>query len=1069
VADSLVLGNSVELLGGGAVSQNPLCAGSMFRLQKGFDFGEADPVTDYVASLILDGSRPFGRRADNRTITLPVLVSAPNRRVLAAAREVLEQVIDQDFWTMTWTRDPGTGGTPLPLILDCFRAGATKPVYDTSMEKQLCMMQLTLTIPALPFGRADTQTQISFASPVPASPPAPPAAVVLDNYATIASTQCSQSTQCVVGPYTAVWDPDDPVRVGDPGGQQTPFVYGPAVLSAPVSIAGLPALQIQLGFGSRYYQNLDYRGRHHGVRVSVTLTDSSGNSLSFARSNLRLPVTATAQVPVFSKVTIPVPQGQSGFNYASVVSYQLTITNKLQPVPRLGWVTCYLDQLLAVPPSTQSAPVTRGFLYTLSGLQGTARAPVSLTFQQPPAPGTATALTTAGAGTYTVPANTSYLQVEVVGGGGAGATMTVSGNGGGGGGGEYAREGVFPAAAAQVIPYSVGAGGTTGATPQNAQPSVFGPGPSGSLQVIGNGGISAAQNSATGGTGGSGSGNSVEYPGGAGRTNPAGTVGGGGGSSGGSASAGQVPQGTGSVLFTSTGTTNWTCPNGVTQIYVECWGGGGGAGAGSTNYNGAGGGGSEYRAGYIPVTAGHVYSVIVGTGGSGGSGSGSGGQAGSPGVQSSFTGDSGSQIIAQPGQGGLGGTWNGGGGNGGTGGTGTAGYAGGMGGNASPYTGGGGSSAGPGSAGNTGGDPYGAAAPSGGGAGGNGSGGHTGVGSAGVQPGGGGGGSYYNGYAGGAGAAGQVRITYPAGIGAPTNVGGTAVTGGGAGGAGSGTAGTAGTAGTSPGGGGGGADSSGTTVAGGAGAAGKITVTPYTPAAFKSLIVHRPPLGAPKTFQPLVSVGGGNDTPNGGTQYTMPQPLTGVSAAFNGTYTVYLIAKSWSGSSARNVFVTVTQYEYSGGASYSVSTTPVTITPAQVVNGIVTAGVLTLPIKQVAADNTGGYYTVSVTSGQTGDRFYDCLFLDCQGSTVVINEPTTGYISYFIDEPDPVADIGPVLGSQSGRPNAVSVTDVATISGPALSIDPADGDNQIFVYSADGAAPAIAVSYASRYFFDRFQ
>ena len=68
------------------------------------------------------------------------------------------------------------------------------------------MAMITLTIPAMPYGRSDTQQQISFASPVPASPPPPPAGIVLDNFATIASPQCSQASQCIVGPYTACWE-----------------------------------------------------------------------------------------------------------------------------------------------------------------------------------------------------------------------------------------------------------------------------------------------------------------------------------------------------------------------------------------------------------------------------------------------------------------------------------------------------------------------------------------------------------------------------------------------------------------------------------------------------------------------------------------------------------------------------------------------------------------------------------------------------------------------------------------------------------------------------------------------
>ena len=128
MADSLIIANSIELLGGNVPSINPLCPGATFKLRYGsdFDLGAPQPTTDFVASLILDGERPFGRRASNRTIKLPGLITAPTRQILAAAREVLEQAVDQDVWTLTWVRDPGPGGTPLPLIIDCFRAQAVR-------------------------------------------------------------------------------------------------------------------------------------------------------------------------------------------------------------------------------------------------------------------------------------------------------------------------------------------------------------------------------------------------------------------------------------------------------------------------------------------------------------------------------------------------------------------------------------------------------------------------------------------------------------------------------------------------------------------------------------------------------------------------------------------------------------------------------------------------------------------------------------------------------------------------------------------------------------------------------
>ena len=1066
MADSLVLGNQIELLNGSPPSTIPACANARFYLQPSGDFGAPQPTTDFVASLLLDGERPFGRRASNRTIKLPIWITAPNRWTLAAAREVLEQAIDQDYWTITWTRDPAAGNpgsTPLPLIFDCFRAEPTVSVIQTLYEKELCGLQVQVTIPALPYGRSATQQQVSFSSPVPANPPVPPppVPVTLDTFATISSPVCSQSTQCVVGPYTCCWDPD---AFGDPGGQQTPLTYG-ATFASPLNLTGLTSLQMWLGLGSRYYANLEFHGKTHGVGVYFTLTDDDGVQLSFSRSSLMLPVSNSAQAPVFTRVTIGIPQGNTVFDYTHVVSYSVTVINRSDRIPRMSWVTAYLDNLTAQPGSQYVSPVTRGAVYTIYGVQGTARAPVSMSFQQPPSPGTVTTVTAAGPGTYTVPANATYLKAEATGGGGAGAGRTTAGVGAGGWGGEYAAETLFPASAGQVIPYVVGAGDTAGASPAGGQATVFGPAPGGTLQVFANGGASAGTNSdvepAVLGT----SANSVEHQGGAGRANPAGTYGGGGGSSGGSTSAGNTPMGSGSQSFTATGTTMWTCPPGVTQVQATPTGAGGGGGAGSASGNGQGGGGGECRTALIPVTPGNSYPVVVGTGGTGGISSGNG----SAGSQSSFTGDSSAAVIAHGGGGGAG---NSGStpSNGGTGGSGGFGYSGGHGGDAYPYTGGGGSSAGPNAAGNAGSSPGGAAAPAGGGAGGAGSGAGNGVGQPGTVPGGGGGGTWNGTYQGGNGASGQVTLTYPATTGAPTSAGGVAVTGGGAGGAGGATAGSAGSAGSAPGGGGGGGFSSGTTVAGGGGGTGQLKITPYIPAPFKTLIVHRPPLGAVKTFQPMVSVGGGNDAPDGTHQYVMPQPVTGVNADFSGTYSIYLINASWNGSNARTITVTVTQYEYAGGPGYPVSTLPVTVTPAQVTNGILTAGVLTLPPKAVAPDNLGGYYTVTVTDSNTSDRFYDLLFLDTMGQTVVINEPTSGYITYYADAPDPNVSLGRIMGSQAGRPDAISVMDACqAISGGPLYVEPADGDNLLFCYSADAAAPNVSLSYFPAVYFDRIQ
>jgi hypothetical protein len=703
-------------------------------------------------------------------------------------------------------------------------------------------------------------------------------------------------------------------------------------------------------------------------------------------------------------------------------------------------------------------------VHALYDLVGTARALVAMSFQQLPAPGTPTTITAVGVGSYTAPANTAFGKVEVWAAGGPGASETGAGVGGGGGSGGYSAENVFPMTTGDVVPYNVGAGGTPG---NNGAATYVGPGPDSPLVVTANPGQAAAPNSTIGGLGGAISGNSVSFPGAQGRT-ASGSVGGGGASSAGPTSAGQSPVGTSAVILTGSG--NWTTPLGVTQVYVECWGPGGSGGDGSSSTNGGGGGGGQYVAAWVNVIPGNNNAYSCPAGGAAVNGN---GLNGNPGVGlTTFAGANGS-VVAFPGLGGLSRGSVGGSGLGGSGGSFSGGpyvaFSGGNGGPSQPYSGSGGSSASPGAAGNNG-NGYGSAtpAPAGGGAGGAGSGATGSPGSNGSSPGGGGGGTFFSFVNSGAGAAGQIRITYPGG--APTNNGAAAVAGGGAGGNGGGSANTPGSNGSSPGGGGGGADSGGTSESGGNGGNGQIKITPYSSAAFKTLIVHRPPLGCNPNFQPLVSVGNGSDVPNGTTQYTMPQPVPGVPADFGGTYTVYLINKTWNGVGSRTVTVTVTQNEVHGGAGHSASTIPVTFTPSQVTNGILVAGVLTLPIWKLAPDNVGAEYTVSVTDTNASDRFYDCIFLDTQGQSIVINQPTTGYVNYYMDIPDTHVNVGNIMGSQSGRPNAISVLDHTTLSGVTPYLEPADCVNQLFVYSVDATAGiAVSLEYYPHWFFDRYE
>jgi hypothetical protein len=132
---------------------------------------------------------------------------------------------------------------------------------------------------------------------------------------------------------------------------------------------------------------------------------------------------------------------------------------------------------------------------------------------------------------------------------------------------------------------------------------------------------------------------------------------------------------------------------------------------------------------------------------------------------------------------------------------------------------------------------------------------------------------------------------------------------------------------------------------------------------------------------------------------------------------------------------------------------------------------LTLPISAIATDNSSAYFTVTVTSSVTADRFLDVIFVDTEGQLTLINVPSgSGYISYWVDAPDPTQDIGLVLGSTFDRSSAVSVSGLGTgalpsliMSGGPMVVDP--GINPLLVYAVEGL-PGVAASYTPRYWVD---
>ena len=274
------------------------------------------------------------------------------------------------------------------------------------------------------------------------------------------------------------------------------------------------------------------------------------------------------------------------------------------------------------------------------------------------------------------PAGVTSVQVQAWGAGGDGEFGLSNGTGGGGGGGgEYAMDTVAVTAGR---PYSVMVGQPEGSGTV-AGSSVF---TGDNLTVTAHGGGNS--NGSAGGSPGSGSSNSVHYPGGAGgagQTYQSGT-------SNSDAFSGQSGGGQTINTVTIPMDLNFN-KQGITSMVIECGGGGGGGQGGGgfgAGYGGGGGGGGGYASGVIPVTAGLLYTLYAGNGGDGGGSGGGGTQSGG---YSGVTGDGGAQVLANGGQNGSGG----GGDAGGAGGTAygyNGGYAiGGSGGGAGAHPGGG--------------------------------------------------------------------------------------------------------------------------------------------------------------------------------------------------------------------------------------------------------------------------------------------------------------------------------------------------------------------------------------------
>lgn len=473
--DSLVMAGEIELMGGpgGVPSQIPELMdafgnGAVIRIvappsnnamtygyQTSYDFSAPQPTVDIVESMLLDGERPFGSRASNRTITLPLIIRGTTMQVVQNAREYIMSLIDQQTWRLTFM----PASTGLAHIFDCFRANPTSVSWGFMNDGQMhdpgaqasYLGYMTVQFQALPYVRSDTDGtyNLKFSAPLIGANTAA-TAVTMDAFTSLGTNpHWSIRTKQGVTGQSVFFSPPMPIRSPYPAA-----VFTKSGLS--LNIRQLTTVSVW--FGQAYDKSwATDRKFISDITLSYVLTDNNGHTLSFHTTRRNCPWSTDENNPKWTRINAQIPPGVAGFNYANVVSYKVTVTNwSSRGSLGLARVVCYLNNLVANP-NTITAPSTRCNNINLVGFAGSARTPITTQVQLPASAAVSQELY--GSGVWWPPPGVTSVQVECIGGGGAGGSVTAAGIGGGGGGGEYAQEPAVSVTPGTSVPYNCGAGG----------------------------------------------------------------------------------------------------------------------------------------------------------------------------------------------------------------------------------------------------------------------------------------------------------------------------------------------------------------------------------------------------------------------------------------------------------------------------------------------------------------------------------------------------------------------------------------------------------------------------------
>jgi hypothetical protein len=322
----------------------------------GYDLGTPVPVTTLVTGMMLDGDRQSGLRTGNKTVTLPVIISADSRIALSQMTDALMEAVNAPTFTLQWTPEGG-----LPVIWDCYRA-TPKIAWDVRLEDQaggtICQREVDLTCSAAPFGRSpDAQTVAATQTPA-----------LLDNFSTAPTGAYLDSTIST-----------------DPGGSSARvypwwgWTNGALQPATGQTIARNFATSMNLNG----YASAAVRVLHQPKAGSATLT----LTLALNTGTISAPVWVTATgkglfssgVGTFNSVAMTLPD----IDLSAVVGYRLNVLVTPSAGQNPDFQPIWFDELFALGPSSTRLSTPHGAVVAIPDIAGSARAPANLTCTSP--------------------------------------------------------------------------------------------------------------------------------------------------------------------------------------------------------------------------------------------------------------------------------------------------------------------------------------------------------------------------------------------------------------------------------------------------------------------------------------------------------------------------------------------------------------------------------------------------------------------------------------------------------------------------------------------------------------